>query len=554
MRRLFHVTLWFFGLWSVNDTLAVVQPADLIVRHANVVTIDTNSPRAESFAVIGEEFVVVGSDKQTADLIGPKTRVLDLKGKTVVPGFIDAHLHPRAVYPPGSPWARVDCSPAAVRTIDDLVSALRKKAEITAAGKWVSGSGYDDMKLGRRPTREDLDLASTNHPIIITHFSGHAAICNSLALRMAKVTRATKDPAGGAFGRDSNGEPNGFLAEAASGIVRSAGPGVPLAPETEVLKGYRECFRQYLGRGLTSVQIAGVSSGFGRTLERARGREVPLRLYLMLSESAIREAESRQKEGRLGNHEARYGAVKLFHGKSFTAHTGWVSQPYADRPDYFGIKPARSQASLNRVILRVHEAGLQVCVHSSGDREIDMVLTAFEYAQSQHPRPDARHRIEHCSVLTEDLLRRIQKLGVIVVPQSYIWQHGDAMEAFGEARWDWIHPARKLLDRGISMPGHSDSPVSLADPLLHIQDLVTRTSAEGKTYGISQRITPEEALRSWTLAGAYASFEEDKKGSISPGKLADFVVLSADPTRVQPDTIKDIAVEATYVGGQKAFP
>jgi predicted amidohydrolase YtcJ len=182
-----------------------------------------------------------------------------------------------------------------------------------------------------------------------------------------------------------------------------------------------------------------------------------------------------------------------------------------------------------------------------------MLVTAFERALAQAPRLNHRHRIEHGSVLTADLLRRIKAAGLVVVPHSYIWEHGDKMDNYGAWRWDWMHPARALLDRGIPVAGHSDAPVSAAEPLLQIQAMVTRTSAEGKVYGASQRITAEEALRAWTLGGAYAEFAEERKGSIIAGKLADFVVVAADPTRVKPATIKDIAIEKTFIGGRAVF-
>jgi predicted amidohydrolase YtcJ len=182
-----------------------------------------------------------------------------------------------------------------------------------------------------------------------------------------------------------------------------------------------------------------------------------------------------------------------------------------------------------------------------------MVLNAFERALRQKPRADHRHRIEHCSVVTEALLRRIKELGLVIVPHSYIWEHGDKMENFGASRWDWMHPARSLVDLGIPIAGHSDDPVSISDPLLRIQDMVTRTSAEGKVYGARQRLTPEEALRAWTLGGAFASFEEDRKGSITAGKLADFVVLADDLTKAAPNAIRNIPVEMTVVGGRIVF-
>jgi predicted amidohydrolase YtcJ len=171
----------------------------------------------------------------------------------------------------------------------------------------------------------------------------------------------------------------------------------------------------------------------------------------------------------------------------------------------------------------------------------------------EEPRPDHRHRIEHGSVVTEELLQRIKKAGLIIAPHSYIWEHGDKMDNYGEWRWPWMHAARAMLDHGIPIAGTSDSPVSAADPLLRIQDMVTRTSAEGKVYGASQRISVEEALRAWTLGSAYAAFAEDRQGTIAPGKLADFVVLAADPIRVKPETIKDIPIEKVFIGGNAVF-
>lgn len=532
------------------ETMAA--PAELVVRSANVITVNTNQVRAQAFAVLAGRFVAVGSDQTMQSWIGPATRVLDLSGKTVVPGFIDAHAHPGPEYPEDSPWASVDCRPEKVRTIDALVAALKRKAERTPAGQWVTGSRYQETKLGRHPTRWDLDRASTNHPIIISHSSGHQSVCNSFALESAKVTRDTPDPAGGKFVRDDRGEITGLLQERAASVVRSAGPLRPTPPEPETLAAYRATLRRYLGRGITSVHVAGASAGSAAMLERARLDQLPLRLYIMLRESALDEVVRRRASSR-DNDAVRYGAIKLFHGNSLSAQTCWLSRPYEHRPDYFGVPPARSQADLDALILRVHEAGLQACVHSNGDREIEMVLNAFERALKSKPRPDHRHRIEHGSVVTEPLLRRIKHLGVVMVPHSYIREHGDKMENYGAWRWDWMHPARSLIDLGIPMAGHSDDPVSAADPLLRIQDMVTRTSAEGKLYGAKQRVTAEEALRAWTLGGAYAAFEETRKGSIATGKLADFVVLSADPTRVRSDTIKDIVVEKTVVGGTVVF-
>jgi predicted amidohydrolase YtcJ len=534
-------------------TVVAAAPAELVVRKANVITVDTNRPRAQAFAVAEGKFVFVGTDDAVRQFIGPKTRVLDLAGKTVVPGFIDAHAHPGPEYPEDSPWASVDCRPEKLRTMDALVAALKRKAERTPDGQWVTGSRYQETKLGRHPTRQDLDRASTNHPIIISHSSGHQSVCNSLALRLAKVTHDTPDPAGGKFVRGERGELTGLLQERAAGIVRAAGPRRPTAPAAETLAAYRAGFRRYLSRGVTSVHVAGTSLSGAAMLESARTDDLPLRLHLMLREASLSDAVARKRDGTPDENGVRYGAIKIFHGNSLSGQTCWLSKPYANRPDYFGVPPARSQEELNKLILRVHEAGLQACVHSNGDREIEMVLNALDQALKLKPRGDHRHRIEHCSVVTDELLRRIKELGLVVVPHSYIWEHGDKMEAYGAWRWEWMHPARSLLDLGIPLAGHSDDPVSVSDPLLRIQDMVTRTSAEGKVYGARQRIRVEEALHAWTLGGAFASFEENLKGSIAVEKLADFVILSADPVRVSAGSIKDIAVEKTVVGGKVVF-
>jgi predicted amidohydrolase YtcJ len=543
----------FLALLPALAGTMAAAPAEIVVRKANVITVDANPPRAQAFAVAEGRFMFVGTDADVARFIGPKTHVLDLAGKTVVPGFIDAHAHPGPEYPEDSPWAPVDCRPGNVRTMDALVAALKRKAERTPAGRWVIGSRYQETKLGRHPTRRDLDRASTNHPIIISHSSGHQSVCNTLALELAKVTRETPDPPGGKFVRDERHELTGLLQERAASVVRAAGPRQSDPPEAEALAAYRAGFRRYLSRGITSVHAAGTSSSTAAMLERARTDELPLRLYIMLREGSLDDAVQRKRAAPAGDIGVRYGAIKLFHGNSLSGQTCWLSKPYENRPDYFGVPPARSQEALNQLILRVHEAGLQACVHSNGDREIEMLLNAFERALEQKPRADHRHRIEHCSVVTAELLKRIKQLGLVVVPHSYIWEHGDKMEAYGEWRWDWMHPARSLLDLGIPLAGHSDDPVSVADPLLRIQDMVTRTSAEGRVYGPKQRITAEEALRAWTLGGAFASFEENHHGSITVGKLADFVVLSADPTSVNPATIKDISIERTVIGGKVVF-
>jgi hypothetical protein len=534
---------------AILPRLPAVEPADLVVRSANVITVDPAHPRAQAFAVRAGAFTAVGDNAAMAGFIGPATVVLDLAGKTITPGFIDAHAHPGPLYPEDSLWAPVDCRPRAVKTIDDLVAALKRKADRTPPGEWVIGENYENAKLGRQPTRWDLDRASTQHPIVIRHYSGHERVCNSLALEKAHLTREVVDPPGGRFVRDDQGELTGLLEERAA-ITIATGAVPPLA---ETRAACTNEFRRFLSRGITTVGVAGTTVTGARLLENARTNDAPLRLYIALRETFIKDAAERKAAMAPDENGVRYGAIKVFHGGSVSAHTGWVTEPYIGIENKFGLKPARSQEDLNKLLLQIHNAGLQAWVHCNGDREIDMVVTAFEYVLRTAPRADARHRLEHCSVVTPELLQRIKAAGLVVVPHSYMWEHGDTLEAYDPKLWGTIHPSKSLLDLGIPRAGHSDAGVSTADPLMHIQSLVTRTSAEGKTYGPEQCISAEDAIAAWTRGGAFACFAEKQTGSIEPGKLADFVVLAEDPTAAAPDKIMNIQIDATYVGGRKVF-
>jgi predicted amidohydrolase YtcJ len=528
------------------------EPADLVVLNANVLTMDAKHPAVEALAVRAGKFARVGSTADIKLLAGPQTRIVDLGGMTVVPGFIDAHAHPRPIYDEDSRWYVIEAGPDKVKTMDDLIEAIRRKANKTPKGTLITGRGYQETKLGRHPTRQDLDKATTDHPVLITHSSGHLSVCNSAALELAKVTRKTEDPKGGEFQRDGKGEPTGLLKERAAAIVRSA-VARPDPPDAEQLAGYGACLRMFLANGLTGVQVAGTDPLSAKLLAAARRKDCPVRLYIMLREGHIDLAVELKQAMAADEWGVRYGAIKSFHGNSLSGQTAWLYEPYADRADYFGLAPARSRAELEALVLRIHKAGLQSCIHSNGDREIDMVLDAYGAALKAAPRPNHRHRIEHCSIVNEKILKRIKALDLVIAPHSYIYEHGDKIENFGSARWDWMFPNRSLMDQGTVVAGNSDYPVSAAVPLLRIHDLVNRTSAAGKVYGPSQRCTVDQALHAFTLGSAYAEFAEEQKGSIETGKLADFVVLDSDPRKVDPKAIKDITVLRTVVGGETVF-
>jgi hypothetical protein len=547
-------------LCLVLGLMAPAAHADpTLVINAKVITVDAAHPSAQAFAYENGRFIAVGTNAQILKLKGPASEVIDLKGRTVTPGFDDAHLHPQAIFDENSPYYRVWLGSDKVKTIDELVAVLKRKAAITPPGAMISGYGYNDVTLGRHPNRHDLDKVSTTQPVIITHGSGHITVVNSYVLEQAGVTKDTPDPPGGAFDRDSDGTPNGVLRESARGALEkgrrngAGGNERSRIPHDAQLQGYMNCFRQYSGKGITSVGVAGGSPASFRLFQELRDQGNPVRVGLMIYSQYYDQIEAAGIERGFGDDHLRITAIKNFQGNSLSGRTAWLSEAYSDRPGYFGIPPARSQEQLNADFQKWWNAGWQVATHSNGDREIDMVLTAIEHAEAQNPRPDARWRIEHASIMNQSLLDRAKKDGVILVFHSYMWEYGNILESYGPKRLAMMHAYRTAIDMGIHVAGHSDSPISAADPLLRIQDMVTRKSQQGVVLGGNQRVSVDEAIKVWTLDGAYATFEENIKGSITPGKLADFVVLEKDPRKVPPDTIKDITVDATYLGGQKVY-
>jgi len=529
--------------------------ADLAIVNANILTMEEASPRAEAVAIADGRFVAVGGRDRIQGLIGEETRVLDLGGKTVIPGFDDAHMHPLAI-PPGS----VYLGPTAVASIDELLEVLRGSARETAEGAWVLGWGYEDTGLGRHPTRDDLDRVSQQHPILIFHSSGHVATTNSYALRGAGVGRETADPDGGSFDRDSDGEPTGVCRERAAfeQLFTEESP-EPQPSLGEAVRSLEERFRVFHSDGITSIGDAWVTPGSFVAHVAALAAGARMRVNLMFHDQHLRFAkfarwlDSLGILAWLGENRLRVGPIKVFHGNSLSGRTCWLYEPYADRPDYYGVPPARDQHQLDERVHEIHSSGFQIAVHSNGDREIDMVLEAIEKALAREPRADHRHRIEHASIVNPRILRRAKEAGVTLAFHSYIYEHGDKMEAYGEHRFAWMHANRSALELGIPVPGSSDFPVSAAHPMTRIQSLVTRTSKEGRVYGAEQRLLPEQAIRVFTSGGAHASFEDEIKGSVKEGKLADLVVLSADPLKIPPDRLRDVRVEMTLIGGEIVF-
>lgn len=539
------------GLARQEGKESASQGPELAVINGTVYTADDRKPKAEAFAVQQGRFVAVGSTAEVRKLITSSTKVIDADKMTVVPGFIDAHTHPAMAGI--SELLEVNCDR---RTIAEIKEALRARAEKTPAGEWVLGFKYDDTKLkdDRPLTRADLDEAAPKHPVRVVHRGGHTFVYNSRAFALAGVDRKTPDPEGGKFGRDDKGELTGFVAEKANAPFEKLarrGEGNPKQRQA----GVKLIAELMTAAGLTSVHDAMCSKHhFIAYQDALADGELGFRVYLMAVPDLFEELKTAGIRTGFGDDRLRIGGIKLFCDGSASERTMRMSQPYVGRPNDYGIL-VTTQEKLNDQVVEAHAARWQVGVHANGDVAIDMVLKAYELALRLHPRTDPRHRIEHCTLVNPALLKRIAALGAIPTPfYTYVYYHGDKWAQYGEERIRWMFAHRSFLDHDIKVAGASDYVPGPYEPLMAIQSMVTRKDYRGKVWGDNQKIKVEEALRVCTIHGAHASFEEKIKGSITEGKLADFVLLAEDPHKVDPEKIKDIKVVRTVVGGRTVYP
>jgi predicted amidohydrolase YtcJ len=515
---------------------------ELVVVNARVYTVDDAQPRAEAFAIENGRFTAVGSNSDIRNLVSASTTVIDAAGMTVTPGFIDAHSHPDGV-------REITGVNVNLRTVEEVKAALRQAAAKTPPGYWVEGYMYDDTKLDRPVVRADLDEAVPEHPAMVGHRGGHTGVYNSVAFRLARVNAETPDPSGGRFYRE-NGELTGKVAEQARGVFSGIGRRAEISRETR-RKGAEHISREMSAAGLTSVHRTGGDRDALRAFRDAHAAgNLRLRLNFFPRGRFFEELEAAGTRTGSGDEWLRIGAVKYSADGSASERTMRMSTPYVGRPDDYGIL-TMSEEEIRDVVEQAHRKGWQIAIHANGDVTIDLVLRAYERAQREWPRADARHRIEHCSLVNEQLLRRIKAAGVIPTPfYTYIYYHGDKWGEYGEEKMRWMFAHRSFLDHGIPVAGASDYPPGPYEPLMALQSMVTRRDFRGREWGANQRVTMDEALRICTLNGAHASFEEGIKGSITAGKLADFVMLAEDPHDVEPDRIRAIAVARTVVGGK----
>jgi predicted amidohydrolase YtcJ len=522
---------------------------ELILHNGNLITVDEREPRAQAIAIARDRILAVGSNDDVLPLASGTTRKIDLGGETVVPGFVDAHSHPASA---GLLHLRqVDCD---LRSIAAIQSAVRERAEVTEPGDWVLGFKYDDTKTKeRRPlTRVDLDAATARHPVLVSHRGGHTAYVNGAALAKAGIDDHTPDPSGGHIDRDETGRATGKLEETAVELVSEHARFEPTRADRR--EGVRIISEMMARSGVTSVHDAYGTTEELRAYQDARDAgELALRVYCLMGYSELDEMLAAGVRTGLGDDWVRVGPVKLTCDGSISERTARLSEPFVGRPDYFGII-VMEEEELYAWARKAHEADWQIGIHANGDVAIDMALGIYERLQRDLPRDDPRFRLEHCTVVNDDLIRRIAALGAIPTPFStYVYYHGEKMTNYGADRLERMFAVRSFLDAGIKVTQTSDYPPGPFEPMMALQSSVTRTDMNGTLWGPTQRVTVEEAIRVGTLHGAYASFEENEKGSLSPGKLADLVVLGQDPTTVDPFALIDVPIRRTMIGGRWVF-
>ncbi len=536
---------WTGALASSTQQPAPREAPDLVVVNARVYTVDDAGPRAEAFAVKNGRFLAVGSGGDIRNLVRQGTQVIDAAGMAVTPGFIDGHCHPSGV----NELIGVNVN---LNTVAEVKAALRAKGAKTPPGYWVSGYMYDDTKLDRPVTRKDLDDAAPNHPAMVGHRGGHTGVYNSKAFELASVTAQTPDPTGGRFYRE-HGELTGKVAERARGVFNRVGKREEVTRETRQA-GVKFISEQMTQAGLTSVhQTGGDAESLIALQDAYRAGEMRFRLYFFPRGEIYGQLRAAGVRTGFGDEWLRIGPVKYAADGSASERTMRMSTPYVGRPDDYGIL-TMSQDEINQAVEDAHRNDWRIGIHANGDVTIDMVLQAYERVQQQWPKPDMRHRIEHCSLVNPDLIRRIKAAGAIPTPfYTYVYYHGDKWAEYGQEKMHWMFCHRSFLDAGIPVAAASDYMPGPYEPMMALQSLVTRRDFRGREWGPNQRITVDEALRVCTLNAAYASKEERLKGSITAGKLADFTMLAADPHELDPNQLKDIKIVRTVVGGKTMY-
>ncbi|MGZ8470831.1 MAG: amidohydrolase [Gemmatirosa sp.] len=533
---------------------AAGAPADLIVTNARIYTVDAGRPLAAAMAVRGGRVLFVGDARGAMALQGSATRVVDLEGRAVIPGMVDAHGHLSGL---GLGLRNVDL--VGTTSYDSVIARMATRARSTPKGTWIVGRGWDQNDWGdtRFPSHEALSRAIPDHPVYLERVDGHAALVNAAGMRAASITRETKDPEGGKLERGANGEPTGVFIDNAQRLVERAIPNPTRDDLREALKG---ATRELHRHGLVGVHSAGEGRATIELMEEMAQRgELDLRANVMISDDSAAIAHYFARGPRRALHDGRLwvSSVKLYADGALGSRGAALLEPYTDDPNNQGLLVS-APAHIQDVALRALRAGFQVNTHAIGDRGNRLVLDAYEQALRQVPVADHRFRVEHAQILHHEDIPRFAALGVIPSMQAS-HQTSDmywAGNRLGSGRLFGAYAWRALIDAGAIVPNGSDFPVELVNPLISFHASVARQDARNWPAGgwfPEQRMSRDEALRSMTLWPAVAAFQESELGSLAAGKRADFVVLDRDIMRVPAEDILATRVLATYFGGKAVY-
>ncbi|ASK62260.1 hypothetical protein CFK37_08840 [Virgibacillus phasianinus] len=544
--------------------------ADLLIKNGIVLTLDAQNTRAGSVAVKDGQIAGVWSQANPPEgevQVTVQTKVVDLKGETLIPGFIDTHNH---ILGYAQIMDFVYCGTPPNKQIDDVLQAIHAKAEKTPAGEWVKGYGYDDTLLAekRHLTRKELDKAAPDHPVFVTHVSGHLAVANSAALELAGIDEGVSDVQQGQFGRDDDGRLNGVLYEKMA--MAPVAQVLPKQSEEDMVEQLGRAAQEYLAQGITMNTDAAVGM-LGKPdremrvhMEAAKQGVNPMRTQLMMMHNFLQENERfgdytkdkldqelrEQSDGRV-----RLDGAKMFQDGSIQALTAALREPYHNDAAVTG-NLFHDQQDFNEEIIDLHKRGFRIAIHGNGDRAIGSIIEGYAHALEAEPRAEHRHRIEHVQTATPEDIKRMAELdvaGSFFINHVYYWGERHRELFLGTERAERISPLADAVKDNILFTLHSDCPVTPISPLFSVWAAVNRVTSEGNVLGADQRIDVTTALKSMTIYGAALNFDEENSGSIEVGKRADFAVLDEDPTMINPSRIKDISVQATIIDGETVY-
>ncbi|MES2179441.1 MAG: amidohydrolase [Gemmatimonadota bacterium] len=537
-----------------SPVAAQPRAADLIVTNARIYTVDDSRPVVQAMAIRDGKVAFTGSLREAMALKGSATKVIDLGGKTVIPGMVDAHAHLLGL---GQSLRTVNL--VGTKSYDEVIARVVARSKTLAAGQWILGRGWDQNQWGdtRFPTHDALTRALPNNPVYLERVDGHAGLANAAAMKAAGMTAATKDPSGGRIERAASGEPSGVFVDNAKDLVERVIPPMSKQEERGALRAAIAESHRY---GLVGVHDAGESRATIDLMEEmAKAGEIPFRLYVMISDdsAAITHYLARGPQSGLYDNHLWIRTIKLYQDGALGSRGAALLEPYSDDAKNSGLLLS-APAHIQDVAARALRAGFQVATHAIGDRGNRLVLDAYEAALKGTPVADHRFRIEHAQVINHDDIPRFAALGVIPSMQA-VHQTSDmywAGNRLGASRLLGAYAWRSLMNTGIVVPNGSDFPVEAVNPLLSFHSAVARQDAENWPAGgwmPEQRMTREEALKSMTIWPAFAGFQESMMGSLSAGKLADFVVLDRDIMTVADRDILGTSVIATYIGGKAVY-